>query len=87
MTTTPDPIQITLDGLGDITPEDWKRISTVAGHVAQRIVNDSLHGVADAIARGVYETVIGQFDLATSTVIRDENGVITGASTITKRVA
>ena len=81
------PINITLDNLGDITPEDWQRISLVAGTIAQRIVNDSLRGVADAIARGVYESVIGQFDLATATVIRDENGVITGASTITKRVA
>ena len=55
MNNTPEPINITLDGLGDISPEDWKKIANVAGVVAQRIVNDSLRGVADAIARGVYE--------------------------------
>ena len=87
MNNTPEPINITLDGLGDISPEDWKKIDNVAGVVAQRIVNDSLRGVADAIARGVYESVIGQFDLETSTVIRDENGVITGASKVIKRAA
>jgi len=87
MNNTPEPINITLDGLGDISPEDWKKIANVAGVVAQRIVNDSLRGVADAIARGVYESVIGQFDLETSTVIRDENGVITGATKVTKRAA
>ena len=87
MNNTPEPINITLDGLGDISPEDWKKIANVAGVVAQRIVNDSLRGVADAIARGVYESVIGQFDLETSTVIRDENGVITGASKVIKRAA
>ena len=81
------PINITLDNLGDITPEDWQRISLVAGTIAQRMVNDSLRGVADAIARGVYESVIGQLDVETSTVIRDENGVLTGARKVTKRAA
>ena len=41
MNNTPEPINITLDGLGDISPEDWKKIANVAGVVAQRIVNDS----------------------------------------------
>ena len=87
MNNTPEPINITLDGLGDISPEDWKKIANVAGVVAQRIVNDSMRGVADAIARGVYESVLGQLDVETSTVIRDADGVITGASKVIKRAA
>ena len=87
MNNTPEPINITLDGLGDISPEDWKKIANVAGVVAQRIVNDSLRGVADAIARGVYETVITQLDVEHSTVHRDADGVIVGATKVTKRAA
>ena len=87
MNNTPEPINITLDGLGDISPEDWKKIANVAGVVAQRIVNDSMRGVADAIARGVYETVITQLDVEHSTVHRDADGVIVGATKVTKRAA
>ena len=87
MNNTPEPINITLDGLGDISPEDWKKIANVAGVVAQRIVNDSLRGVAEAIARGVYETVITQLDVEHSTVHRDADGVIVGATKVTKRAA
>ena len=87
MTTAPEPITITLDNLGDITPEDWRRISLVAAHVAQRMINDSMRGVADAIARGVYECVIGQLDVEHSTVHRDADGVIIGATKVTKRAA
>ena len=85
------PLSIKLDGAGDIAPEDWQRIaklvSDISTQIVHRMVNDSLRGVADAIARGVYESVIGQLDLETSTVIRDENGVIVGATKVTKRAA
>ena len=85
------PLSIKLDGAGDIAPEDWQRIaklvSDISTQIVHRMVNDSLRGVADAIARGVYESVIGQLDLETSTVIRDELGVIVGATKVTKRAA
>ena len=85
------PLSIKLDGAGDIAPEDWQRIaklvSDISTQIAQNVVTQSLRGVADAIARGVHESVMGQLDLETSTVLRDENGVIVGATKVTKRAA
>ena len=90
MTTAPQT-SITLDSLGSLTEQDWQRITAVsreiATQIARAVVDQSLRGVADAIARGVYEAVIGQLDVETSTVIRDENGIITGASKVIKRAA
>ena len=85
------PMTINLDALGSLTAEDWQRIASlveqVSTQIAQSVVTLSLRGVADAIARGVHESVIGQLDLETSTVIRDELGVIVGATKVTKRAA
>ena len=84
---TTAPIDIQLEGSTDISHDDWQRISAVAGTIAQRIVEASMRGVADAIARGVYESVITQLDVEHSTVHRDADGVIVGATKVTKRAA
>ena len=85
------PMTINLDALGSLTAEDWQRIASlveqVSTQIAHNVVTQSLRGVADAIARGVHESVMGSLDLETSTVLRDENGVIVGATKVTKRPA
>ena len=85
------PMTINLDALGSLTAEDWQRIASlveqVSTQIAQSVVTLSLRGVADAIARGVHESVMGSLDLETSTVLRDENGLIVGATKVVKRAA
>ena len=79
MTTTPEPINVTLEDSAGLSAEAWEQIAKLVVDVSEQIAYRAMQRMVNPLAECVRQAVLDGLHVEHSVVVRDENGVITGA--------
>ena len=79
MTTAPEPINLTLENDAGFSAEQWDTIARIACDIATQVTHRAIERLVEPLAVCVRQAVLDGLHVEHSMVVRDGDGVITGA--------
>ena len=79
MNTDSEPINITIEDAAGLSAEAWQLIAKLVVDVSEQIAQRAMQRMVNPLAECVRQAVLDGLHVEHSVVVRDENGVITGA--------
>ena len=79
MNTTPEPINVVIENANGISAEQWDTIARLVCDISTQVVHRAVERLVQPLAEGVRQAVLDGLHVEHSMVVRDGDGVITGA--------